>query len=47
MRNIVDGKKKEPHPEELAQRASRRTHGTLAAQTNSFPKLWITGIRIK
>src|ERR1700730_9043603 len=37
MRYIFDGIKKMPHPEEPAQRASRRTHRSDPAGGRSFP----------
>src|SRR6266542_6313092 len=37
MRYIFDGIKKKPHPEEPAQRASRRTHGIDPTGGRSFP----------
>src|SRR3984893_4863310 len=37
IRYLFDGIKKIPHPEEPAQRASRRTHGSDPAGGRSFP----------
>src|SRR5260370_41352306 len=37
MRYVIDGITKKPHPEEPAQRASRRAHSTAPAVGLSFP----------